>query len=327
MRLTDLSIRQLPVPESGQKTYFEGDGFGVRVSQGGTKTFVQMFGKDRRLTSLGRYPAVSLRDARKTAKGVQVAPAPKRGSCGTTEAVEIFLTACQERCRPNTISNYRLYLKRLPEKLLSELSRTDVERSPHAIMAAKVFMNWAMREEMVDRNPFAMERVKYNQRSRVLTDDEIKAVWGYEHAPFSDHLKLLILTGQRRNQFTDFEVRGDTLFFPARSMKGKEDHTIPLLSMAQTIIERLDQFNSWSKQKVRIDRHVPLPHWTPHDLRRTFSTVMARLRIPLHVTEKILAHRSGTVSGVAASYNRHDFMEEAREALAKYEQHIHTLTA
>ena len=49
MRLTDLSIRALQGPERGQKTYTDDTlpGFGVRVSQGGTKTFVLVRGATR----------------------------------------------------------------------------------------------------------------------------------------------------------------------------------------------------------------------------------------------------------------------------------------
>jgi hypothetical protein len=40
MRLTDLTIKALKPPEQGQKTYFDEqlDGFGLRISRGGTKT-------------------------------------------------------------------------------------------------------------------------------------------------------------------------------------------------------------------------------------------------------------------------------------------------
>ena len=42
MSLTDLQIKRLRPPKKGQKTYFDPGlpGFGVRVSQGGAKTFV-----------------------------------------------------------------------------------------------------------------------------------------------------------------------------------------------------------------------------------------------------------------------------------------------
>jgi hypothetical protein len=42
---------------------------------------------------------------------------------------------------------------------------------------------------------------------------------------------------------------------------------------------------------------------------------MARLGIPPHVADKILNHQAGTISGVAAVYQRHDFLAERKEAL------------
>lgn len=71
MTLTDLAIRKLPIPERGQKTYWE-KGFGVRVSQGGSKTFVVKI--DGRLHTLGRYPSVSLKIARRAALELKVTP-------------------------------------------------------------------------------------------------------------------------------------------------------------------------------------------------------------------------------------------------------------
>ena len=70
MRLTDLAIQKLPAPDAGQKTYFDDalGGFGVRVSQGGTKSFIVMYGKQRRLHTIGRYPSKTLKEARTEAK-------------------------------------------------------------------------------------------------------------------------------------------------------------------------------------------------------------------------------------------------------------------
>lgn len=327
LRLTDLSIRKLPVPDKGQKTYFEGEGFGIRISQGGTRTFVQMYGQERKLKTLGRYPAVCLKNARKLAKAIQVAPEPEKRAQGLSAAVDAFLAAAENRCRPATAAMYRNYLNRLEGKNVSDVKKEDVTYSTHAMMSAKAFFNWCIREGLTDRNPVQFEKAKLGQRSRVLTDQELKLIWAYEHPPFSDHLKLLILTGQRRNQFSNYEVRGDTIFFPSDIMKGKADHTIPLLPVAQEVVERLKSHNGWSKQKANMDKAVKLPHWTIHDLRRTFATNMAKLGTPIHVTEKILAHRSGTISGIAAVYNRHDYLEEARLALANYEQHIQSVVA
>src|SRR5690606_36775362 len=51
---------------------------------------------------------------------------------------------------------------------------------------------------------------------------------------------------------------------------------------------------------------VEIPHWTFHDLRRTCATGMARLGIPVRVTEAVLNHVSGTGGGIVAVYQRHD---------------------
>ncbi len=58
-----------------------------------------------------------------------------------------------------------------------------------------------------------------------------------------------------------------------------------------------------------------LPAWTLHDLRRTATTGMARLGIAPHVADKVLNHTAGTIRGVAAVYNRFEYLDERRAAL------------
>ena len=65
--------------------------------------------------------------------------------------------------------------------------------------------------------------------------------------------------------------------------------------------------------------------YTLHDIRRTFSSTMARLGTPIHVTEKLLNHASGAISGVAAIYNRHSYRDEMRGAMSAYEDHLANL--
>lgn len=72
---------------------------------------------------------------------------------------------------------------------------------------------------------------------------------------------------------------------------------------------------------------IDVPDYTLHDLRRTFSSTHAMLGTPIHVTEKLLNHVSGTVSGVAAIYNRHSYMDEMHAAIADYEAHLAKLVA
>jgi hypothetical protein len=49
---------------------------------------------------------------------------------------------------------------------------------------------------------------------------------------------------------------------------------------------------------------------------------MARMGIPPHVADKILNHQSGTISGVAAVYQRHDFLAERKDALDRWGAHV-----
>ena len=55
--------------------------------------------------------------------------------------------------------------------------------------------------------------------------------------------------------------------------------------------------------------------WVLHDLRRTATTIMARLEVLPHVADKVLNHKAGTIRGVAAIYNRFEYIPERKAAL------------
>jgi hypothetical protein len=54
---------------------------------------------------------------------------------------------------------------------------------------------------------------------------------------------------------------------------------------------------------------------------------MARLGVAPHVVEKVLNHKTGTISGVAAIYNRHEYADEKRSALNQWADHVQQVTA
>ena len=72
-----------------------------------------------------------------------------------------------------------------------------------------------------------------------------------------------------------------------------------------------------SAQKVK-----PIPDWRLHDLRRTVVSGMASLKVAPHVADKILNHKSGAISGVAAVYQRHEFLEDRKIALTIWANHV-----
>jgi len=70
MRLTDMSIRSLKAPQTGVVVYSDDTltGFGVRVSQAGTKAFVLTHGVRRQRETIGRVGIIGHAEARKEAK-------------------------------------------------------------------------------------------------------------------------------------------------------------------------------------------------------------------------------------------------------------------
>jgi hypothetical protein len=69
---------------------------------------------------------------------------------------------------------------------------------------------------------------------------------------------------------------------------------------------------------------IEIQPWRVHDLRRTLATGMQRMGIRFEVTEAILNHVSGSKSGVAGIYQRHDWREEKRDAVDAWAHHLLT---
>ncbi|MBM6582200.1 hypothetical protein ILT44_18515 [Microvirga sp. BT689] len=82
-----------------------------------------------------------------------------------------------------------------------------------------------------------------------------------------------------------------------------------------------------SKAKKRLDKLSKVADWTLHDLRRTVVSGMARLGVAPHIADKILNHQTGTISGVAAVYQRHEFLSERKDALKLWGRHIRGLVS
>ncbi len=84
-------------------------------------------------------------------------------------------------------------------------------------------------------------------------------------------------------------------------------------------------FPAFSRAKRQLDQLSGVAGWRLHDLRRTCVSGMARLGISPHVADKILNHQAGTISGVAAVYQRHEFLAERRAALELWGAHVSQL--
>jgi integrase len=139
-----------------------------------------------------------------------------------------------------------------------------------------------------------------------------------------------MLTGMRRTECSLIEKswineKQKTLTIPANVTKNGRAHTILLSNTSLPLAIALARFRStkpytnWSKSKDQLDAQSGVDHWCLHDIRRTVATNLAALGVRIEVTEKILNHVSGKLSGVARVYNRHSYWDEQVEALAKWE--------
>lgn len=171
IRLTDLAIKKLALPVSGQVTHWDltTPGFGLRCSTR-SKSYVVMFGEKRRLKTLGRHPALSLADARKRARALLIAQSDPKGvplDHDYKEVLDEYLQDCHRRLRESTLSGYELYLNSIQfSGPVSDIKQIDVLRaierhtsSPssqnYAFTTFKVFFNWLVRRQYIASNPLA----------------------------------------------------------------------------------------------------------------------------------------------------------------------------
>ncbi|MCR9191004.1 MAG: site-specific integrase [Alteromonadaceae bacterium] len=176
----------------------------------------------------------------------------------------------------------------------------------------------------------------------MLSDEELRTLLSYTlkyRGRFNDIVTLLALTGQRKGEVANLmwsEIDDDLLIFSAERTKNKREHVVPLGTQALALLHDIEggshyvfgkavddtPYNGWSRAQRKLVKDTGLDHFTLHDLRRTFSTIHAKLGTPIHVTEKLLNHVSGTISGVAAVYNRHSYLEEMRRAMAAHDAYV-----
>lgn len=339
--LTDLSIQKLAIPSSGQRVHYEASGLGIRVSQGGTKSFVVQVGKKRQRKTIGRYPNVSLKEARAKALKIINDFDPNYINRPAKEVIEIFIEFCSVRLKPSTYREYnRVLTKYFPnceiqaadrQLLLTTLGR--LSNRPGGLFRITVvfqtFLNWCVNNGFILYNPIAgiKNQGRIRSRERILDDEELKSVWlSLPKDRFGTYVKLMILTGQRRGEIPNIEINRNIAYLDKKHTKNGRSHSFPVGNFTISNFTSVE-WNGWSKSKRHLDRASGVTDWTYHDLRRTFASNHARLGTPIHVIEKMLNHVSGTISGIAAVYNRYSYMDEMREACLKYETWLSELVS
>ena len=152
------------------------------------------------------------------------------------------------------------------------------------------------------------------------------------------------MTAQRRDEVAGMrwsEINLDKAEWniPGERTKNGKAHTVHLSNEAISLIAALPRFaklegsvsdlvftttgrspvSGFSKAKAQIDKLSTVSDWRLHDIRRTVVTHMSQLGIAHHVADAILNHKSGVISGVAAVYQRNQFLNERRDAMSEME--------
>jgi integrase len=361
-------------------------GFGVRVTAAGARAFVlnyRLRGREHRFT-VGAWPDWSalkaVQEARRLRQRIDRGenPIEDRTPSPATETVASVLDAfvaqhARNKNQPlRSADEYESAFERLVKPRIGKLGIYDVRRS-HVIKmldeientngpvmadrtlayVRKAFNWYAVRDDLFSAPVVrGMGRIKPKDRARtrVLSDEEIRAFWPVvgQLGTFGAFVRMLLLTAQRHGEVARMshkEIGGDGIWIiPAERYKTKRPNFVPLSTSALAVIEaqpRFDDcdyvfpsraktpFSRSGKSKAKLDKAVlaamktqakkgakvePIPNWTLHDLRRTAKTLMARAGVRPDISERVLGH---VIAGVEGTYDRHSYADEKRDALEK----------
>jgi len=350
VRLTDIAVRNLKPPLKGQATYLDADanlpGFGVRVTAKGVKSFVLVHGAQRTRETLGRYPTITLQQARQAAR-TRLSELTLSGYQRTPKLTFAEAFARYEQAHlvhlrsgdqvKRAIANDAIPL--LGRKLLHEITDEDVSDVLNRIRERgseyqrtntraylRTFFSWCMRvdnlgSDRLKANPAAeTSRGKSVSRDRVLSDLELVAVWYGTEAlgwPFMPLIRLLVLSGQRRDEVGGIEwpeLHDSIWTIPAARAKNNQIHDVPLPPEAQVIIATVPHLNSCSLL-------FSTTGTTPVS---GFSKAKAKLDAATQAWLDAYAEKHGRRRIILAPWRLHDLRRNVSTGLARmgYPQHV-----
>jgi integrase len=342
---------------------------------------------------VGSYPSLSLAEARGAAREalklagqgidpIKAKEAEKQEVAAiksVREGVDVFIQRYakqKNRSWEEVERVFKVYIvPKMGERPLPSITPTDIHDvldalmdAGHPYMANRVFahtrkfFNWCAERHWITEPPtkHISRPAEEQARDRILNNEEIERLWqGCDDLgwPFGPYFKLLLVTGQRRNEvagmkWEHIDLSKKLWTLPKEETKAKRQHEVPLSPIAIEILEAAPQegkyvfsttgktpISGFSKAKERCDKTIAenklkaagkkkwmdkeleqylIPAWRLHDIRRTVASGMAGIGIAPHVIEKVLNHSTGQISGVAAVYNRHTYLREKTDALSAW---------
>lgn len=372
LKFTDQWLKALK-PNPDEEQHF-GDvackGLSLKLTKKGVKSFSYTFrlGSKTGRVTLGQYPDLGLADARMHVEAMR-----KQVAAGTdprhvkaeersqrertvTEMVTQFIERYakpKNKSWRQAESNLRLYLvSALGTKPVSAVKRGDIHaildqlikegKGPSANRALahmRKFFGWLVERDYLEHSPADHVKKPYaeKRRERVLSDQEIKAIWdasNFLSKPYRAWLRLSLLCGQREMETASIQrskIEDGLWYLSSNETKNKRENVLPLSRQAMAVIEELMAeggeyllssgrigdvpINGFSKAKVQLDRHSGVSEWRLHDLRASVATNLGKLGYDRFTIKLVLNHKD---TGVTAVYDRYTYLDEKREALQKW---------
>ncbi|ANK79995.1 MAG: hypothetical protein TEF_03720 [Rhizobiales bacterium NRL2] len=276
-------VKRLKPPASGQEDNFDKGypGLALRISYGGRKTWVffyRLHDKQRRM-KLGSWPAMSVAEARQAWRDarneVEVGKDPaaekleaRRREPDTVERVGEQFIEKWHRPRNRTADEVARMLERhvypvIGHREIGDIGRRDIldvldkaEARGLSVGVNRVLANvrrlfaWAVERGLIETSPVTGVKppAKEQARDRVLTDDELRAflvACDKAGPPFGAVFRLLLLTGQRRDEvvsaaWSEFDLREKLWRLPGERTKNGKPHDVPLSQAAVELIAELE---------------------------------------------------------------------------------------
>lgn len=327
MRITDISVRALKGSEK-YVTHWDATtpGFGIRVGKR-SKTWTVMRGRNRERLTIGRYPDLSVAEARAEAKRLLIA-APEAKAISTTFGLarEEFVEGYQNAGTRYLVTRLlRLHFKAIEKSALSDITDDEISRALaklsdrpseqlHAYRTLRAFLRWCTRppRRYIKHSP--MEGYEPpgvdTRRSRTLSDDELVRIWRAAERPVHAIFRLFICWGTRNTETVLLRPQwglDGVLTIPGEHTKNGRDHAIPVLPLAQFVLDSAPRSathyfggrwgeghmtaHALGKLKAEIMEASGTKDWQIRDIRRTFRSNMARLKVPREVAEAIPPNR------------------------------------
>lgn len=352
--LTDIAIRSLK-----PGVYFDAKtpAFGIRIGAL-RKTWLVVRGKTRTQTIIGHYPDMGLAVARTKAKELLLqkptAPAPK----AVTFAEGRTAYLAEHTGRPRTVKEVtRLLTKHfatLDEKALPALTDAQLDEcmrglppseALHAFRAVRAMLRWCVRppRRFLPHSPLEGMALPAadGRKTRILSDDEVSRVLGHSSGQSGAVVRLMFLWGTRKGETLALRrdwIAGDVLTIPGEVTKNGRPHSIPILPLARSILDKMPDKSvyyfpgkdpnqplhdgSWTKLHKEILKASKTEGWSAHDCRRTFRSACARLGVSRDLAERLLNHAQGALDEI---YDHHDYLDAKRDALARVENWLASL--